>query len=815
MKVSFNWLKQYLDIPLSAIETADLLTDIGLEVEGMEEVESIQGGLKGVVVGEVLTCDKHPNADKLSLTTVNIGGENPLSIVCGAPNVAAGQKVLVATVGTTLYPSEGEPITLKQSKIRGELSQGMICAEDELGLGHDHNGILVLPNDTAIGLEAANYFDLASDTVFEVNLTPNRSDATCHLGVARDLYAGLTVHHNYHGQLKWPSVENFKSSLSAKPMEVSIADSDFCPRYSGIILKNIKIAESPEWLKLKLKAVGVRPINNVVDVTNYVLHELGQPLHAFDLKAIPSGKITVRTLPEGTKMLTLDSQERKLTGEELIICGGDDYPMCIAGVFGGLQSGVQADTTDIFLESAHFQAKSIRRTSMRHNLRTDAAKVYEKGSDPEITVFALKRAALLLQELANAEIASEITDIYPHTTSPVKIDLSFLYVRELTGAPITNEEIIHILSLLDMAPIFQNDEMCTVNVPKNKSDVLRPADLVEEILRIYGFNRVPFPDAMRTTLSSAPKPDRNQINSLISELLTGIGCSEMMAVSLSQSGYYKTNSWNIKDEELVFIHNTSHALLDIMRPEMAMSGLEVILHNQNRQQNNVKLFEWGKSYIQTPESIKETSHLTLFLSGDQHAENWNHPGQGKSNFYSLKGIVFSVLARLGIQGLEEEVFQDEAPFEYGIHLKLGNKIYVTFGKLSSKLTQSFSLREEIFHAQFHWDICLQKSVNQKIKFKEISRFPSIRRDLALIVDNSIKFSDIVSIAKKLGKKQIVQINLFDVYENEKQLGKGKRSYAVSYTFENLEKTLQDKEVDTIIENLLTAYQSELGAYLRK
>lgn len=373
---------------------------------------------------------------------------------------------MVAKVGTTLYPSEGEPITLKQSKIRGELSQGMICAEDELGLGHDHNGILVLPADTPIGLEAANYFDLASDTVFEVNLTPNRSDATCHLGVARDLYAGLTVHHNYHGQLKWPSVENFKSTLSVKPMEVSIANSDFCPRYSGIILKNIKVAESPEWLKLKLKAVGVRPINNVVDVTNYVLHELGQPLHAFDLKAIPSGKITVRTLPEGTKMLTLDSQERKLTGEELIICGGDDYPMCIAGVFGGLHSGVQADTTDIFLESAHFQAKSIRRTSMKHNLRTDAAKVYEKGSDPEITVFALKRAALLLQELANADIASEITDIYTHPTPPVKIDLSFNYVRELTGAPITNKEIIHILSLLDMVPIFQNNEMCTVNVPK-------------------------------------------------------------------------------------------------------------------------------------------------------------------------------------------------------------------------------------------------------------------------------------------------------------------------------------------------------------
>ena len=815
MKVSLNWLKQYLDIPLSATETAALLTDIGLEVEGMEEVESIQGGLAGVVVGEVLTCDKHPNADKLSLTTVHIGDENPLSIVCGAPNVAAGQKVLVAKVGTTLYPSDGDPITLKQSKIRGELSQGMICAEDELGLGQDHSGILVLPADTPVGLAAATYFDLASDTVFDVNLTPNRSDATCHLGVARDLYAGLTVHHNYKGQLKWPSVDGFKSALSAKPMKVDIVDKELCPRYSGIILKNIQITESPEWLKLKLKAVGVRPINNVVDITNYVLHELGQPLHAFDLRAIPESRITVRTLPEGTTITTLDTQERKLNGEELIICGGDHNPMCIGGVFGGLHSGIQPDTTEIFLESAHFQAKSIRRTSMRHNLRTDAAKVFEKGSDPEITVFALKRAALLLQELANAEIASEITDIYEKPTPAVNIDLYFDYVRELTGAPISDKEMIHILSLLDMVPIFQDEEKCRVSVPKNKSDVLRPADLVEEILRIYGFNRVSFPDAMRTTLSSAPKPDRNQLNNQISELLTGIGFSEMMGVSLSQSAYYKADNWQIKEEELVFINNTSHALLDIMRPEMAVSGLEVILHNQNRQQHSLKLFEWGKTYLQTPEGIKETNQLTLFIAGDRNMENWKYPGQIKTSFFTLKGVVVSVLSRLGITNLEEEVFQQAFPFDYGLHLKQGNKTYASFGKLNAKLTQSFSLREEIFYAQFNWDFCLQKTVNQKIKFKEISKFPSIRRDLALIVDNSIKFSDIVNIAKKAGKKQIVQINLFDVYENEKQLGKGKRSYAISYTFENLEKTLQDKEVDAIIENLLTAYQSELGAYLRK
>jgi len=815
MKVSFNWLKQYLEIPLSANKTAELLTDIGLEVEGMEVVESIQGGLAGVVVGEVLTCTKHPNADKLSLTTVTIGDEIPLSIVCGAPNVAAGQKVLVAKVGTTLYPSEGDPITLKQSKIRGELSQGMICAEDELGLGKDHSGILILPSETPVGLEAATYFDLSSDTIFEVNLTPNRSDATCHLGVALDLYAGLCIHHSFKGTLKKPSIDGFNPTNTEKPMQIEILDGELCPRYSGIILKNIKIAESPEWLKIKLKAVGVRPINNVVDVTNYVLHELGQPLHAFDLRAIPEKKITVRTLPDNTLMQTLDQQERKLSGEDLIICGGEDRPMCIAGVFGGLTSGVQADTTAIFLESAHFQAKVIRRTSMRHNLRTDAAKVYEKGSDPEITVFALKRAALLLQELANAEIASEISDIYPKPTAPVQITLPFNYVRELTGAPISNEEIVQILGYLEMKPISQTPESCTILVPKNKSDVLRPADLVEEILRIYGFNRVPFPDSMRTTLSSAPKPDRNQLNNLISELLSGIGFSEMMAVSLSQSGYYKENGWNIKEEELVFIHNTSHALLDIMRPEMAVSGLEVILHNQNRQQNSIKFFEWGKSYLQTSSGIKETNHLTLFLSGDRQAENWKNSGQQKSTFYTLKGVVLPVLERLGIQGLEEEVFQNEATFAYGMHLKQGNKTYVTFGKLNTSLSQSFGLSEEIFYAQFNWDICLQKTVNQKIKFKEISKFPSIRRDLALIVDNSIKFSDIVNIAKKMGKKQIVQINLFDVYENEKQLGKGKRSYAISYTFENLEKTLQDKEVDTIIENLLNAYQSELGAYLRK
>jgi phenylalanyl-tRNA synthetase beta chain len=815
MRVSFNWLKQYLDIPVSANKTAELLTDIGLEVEGMEMVESVPGGLSGVLVGEVLSCTKHPNADKLTLTTVHIGSEAPLSIVCGAPNVAEGQKVLVATVGTTLYPLKGEPFTLKQTNIRGALSQGMICAEDELGLGPDHSGIMILPADIPAGMEAATYFNITTDTIFEVNLTPNRSDATCHLGVALDLYAGLQVHHAFKGELKKPIVDTFKSTLSEKPMQIILADDALCPRYSGLILKNIKIGESPDWLKTKLKAVGVRPINNVVDVTNFVLHELGQPLHAFDLRAIPERKITVRTLPEHTLMQTLDQQERKLSAEDLIICGGDDRPMCIAGVFGGLSSGVQGDTTDIFLESAHFQAKAIRRTSMRHQLRTDAAKIYEKGSDPEITVYALKRAAMLLRELANAEIASDITDLYPHPTKPAEISLSYAYVRELTGAPITNEEIVQILSLLNMKPIALEETQCTVLVPKNKTDVLRPADLVEEILRIYGFNRVPFSDAMRTTLSSAPIPDRNQINNQISELLSGIGFSEMMAVSLSQSAFYLEKGWNIKEEDLVFIHNTSHALLDIMRPEMSVSGLEVILHNQNRQQNSIKLFEWGKSYLQESAGIRETNHLTLFLSGDKHAENWNSSGHIKTTFYTLKGVVLPIMGRLGLQNMAEEELHDEFPFAYGIQLKQGNKIFARFGKLNPRLTQSFSLREEIFYAQFNWDLCIQNTVNHKIKFKEISKFPVIRRDLALIVDNSIKFSDIAEIAEKIGKKQIVQINLFDIYENETHLGKGKRSYAISYTFENPERTLQDKEVDAIVEKLLQAYQSELGAYLRK
>jgi len=817
MKISFNWLKSYLDIPLDATAAAGLLTDIGLEVEGMEQVETIPGSLAGVIVGEVLTCSKHPDADRLSLTTVNIGQGSPLDIVCGAPNVAKGQRVMVAQVGCTLHPTEGNPIMLKETRIRGAISQGMLCAADELGLGNDHSGILVLPPDTPIGQPAALYFQLELDTVFDVNLTPNRSDATCHLGVARDLYAALEVHHGFQGKLRLPEVAEGKDLIpvgGAKQIKVTIAEPKLCPRYAGILLRGIRIGESPDWLKRRLKSVGVRPINNVVDVTNFVLHELGQPLHAFDARALHKGEIRVKTLAEGTPMHTLDQQERRLTAGDLIICDGEDHPMCIAGVFGGMHSGVQADTESIFLESAHFQAQSIRRTSMHHQLRTDAARIYEKGSDPTIPVFALTRAVKLLEELAGAIPASPVVDVIAREHEPVAIDVAFSYVRGLTGAPISDEEIMQILTLLDMTPMVMPEGICRVQIPSNKSDVRRPVDVVEEILRIYGFNRVPLPEIFRTTLSDAPVPDRNLLSGEIGSYLCSQGFSEMMGVSLSQSGYYRNSGWPLREEELVYIHNTSHALLDIMRPEMVMSGLEVLLHNQNRQQPNIKLFEWGKSYRNTPEGIKESEHLSLFMAGNRHPESWQVQGAGRTSFYSMKGMVLPICTQLGWSGFEEKVFQDEMPFEYGISLQQGSREFARFGKLDSKLTQAFGLREDIFHACLAWDLILQKSVNQKIKFKEVNRFPVVRRDLALIVDNSVKFSDIADVAKSIGKKQIARINLFDVYSNEKQLGKGKRSYAVSYIFENQERTLQDKEVDAMIDQLLIAYQAKLGASLR-
>ena len=816
MKVSLNWLKQYIDINLSPEELADTLTGLGLEVEGMEKVESIKGGLEGIFVGQVVECGRHPNADRLSLTKVDVGnGGELLSIVCGAPNVAAGQKVLVALVGTTLYPLGSEaPLTLERRKVRGELSEGMICAEDELGLGQDHSGIIVLPEETPIGMTARDYYQIETDYVYEIGLTPNRSDATNHLGVARDLAAFLKINHTHAGQLKLPSVEGFQPDNHSLPVEVVVEDHEACPRYAGLTIKGLTVGESPDWLKNRLRAIGLRPINNMVDITNFVLHELGQPLHAFDLRQIKGHQVIVKALPKGTKFTTLDEAVRELSGQDLMICNGQEEGMCIGGVFGGINSGVRESTTDIFLESAHFNPGWIRRTSMQHNLRTDAAKVFEKGSDPNIVVYALKRAALLMKELGGGQIASAIVDVYPQPIPAAEVLVKYQHISRLIGIEIPKPALHRILAALDMKVLSDSETAFTVAVPTNKSDVTREADVIEEILRIYGYDKVPIPAQVKTGLNIAPKPDPAELRNTIGDYLASNGFNEMMALSLSQSRYYQTIFSGIAEKELVYINNTSNVQLDIMRPTMLASSLEALLHNQNRQQANLKLFEFGRTYRHVDSGILEEERLSLLLAGARAPESWLPVLKGDSSFYTIKAVVDKVLQRLGMGAYEESMLQNES-FEFGLQYHRGPKVLVAFGKVAPKILQKMGIRNEAFFADFNWTALLKALAKHRIEHQELNKFPSVRRDLAIVVDNSIKFSDIVAIARKVGKKLIRDINLFDVYENEAQLGKDKKSYAISFMLEDPAKTLQDKEVDKVINALIQECETQLGASIRR
>jgi len=815
MKISLNWLRDYIEPGFSPEKIGEILTDIGLELEHLERIESIKGGLKGVVVGHVLECSKHPNADKLSLTRVDIGAGDPLSIVCGAPNVNKGQKVLVATVGTTLYPAQGDPLTLKTGKIRGEISEGMICAEDELGLGHDHSGIIVLPPDTPVGMQASEYFNLKEDFVFEIGLTPNRTDATNHLGVARDLAAALQINYGHKGELQLPAVNHFKVDSEDLPITVEIKNHNACPRYAGVSIQGVTIAESPAWLKERLAAIGLRPINNVVDATNFVLNELGQPLHAFDLDKIKGNKIIVKTLPEGTPFLALDDTTRQLGPEDLMICNGNSEGMCIAGVFGGLQSGVSAQTVNIFLESAHFNPTFVRRTSMRHNLRTDAARIFEKGSDPNIAVYALKRAALLIQELAGGEIASKIVDIYPNPILPKTVTVRYAQVNALIGTVLTKAQTEAILTALGMEIDARSDEAFTVQIPTNKADISRPADVIEEILRIYGFNKVEIPEKFHYTLNLKPQPDPAAVRNQIADLLASNGFHEMMALSLTQSRYYRGPHGYIPEEEWVFINNTSNVHLDILRPDLIMSGLEAVVHNQNRRQNRIRLFEFGKSYRKKPDGgFSENSQLSIFMCGARWAQSRYFDNNAQTTFYTLKAYVHKVLLRMGLKDLQEKPLQHPA-FSYGLQLMRGPKVFVEIGRLHGAVTKNMGIKEEVFAAFFHWDTLLQTIAQQRIRYAEINKFPPVRRDLALIIDNSIKFADIASIARKVGKNLIRDLSLFDVYENPSQLGPGKQSYAISFTFENSERTLQDKEVDQVMDQLIKEYEIKLNALIRR
>lgn len=813
MKISLNWLKQYLDLDLAPEKIGEILTDIGLELEGMETVESIPGGMEGLVTGRVVECRKHPNADRLTVCKVDIGGASLLNIVCGAPNVAEGQKVVVAQVGTTLHPIEEEPFTLKKGNIRGEESEGMICAEDEIGLGRDHSGIIVLRPDTPVGIPAAEYFQVEKDVVFEIGLTPNRSDATSHLGVARDLAATLKINYGHSGEVRVPVEKDFHSDNNNLPLKVIVENPEACPRYSGVSIQGVKIGESPEWLKNRLKSIDLRPINNVVDITNFVLHEYGQPLHAFDMAAIAGKTIRVKTLPEGSPFTTLDEQERKLSSQDLMICNGNSEPMCIGGVFGGMHSGVTEQTRDIFLESAHFSAKWIRRTSMRHLLRTDAAKIFEKGSDPNITVEALKRAARMIREIAGGAIASEIVDIYPEPILPKEVTITYDYINRLIGAKIPKNEADAIFEALGMKKRPEQEAGIVLSIPTDKADVTRPADVAEEVLRIYGLNKIPIPEKMRTSPSHGVYPDPRQVATVIGNYLAANGCNEIMAVSLTQSKYFR-DLLPVPEAELVYINNTSNAELDVMRPSMLFSGLEAIVQNQNRQQPNLKLFEFGKTYSSAGNGFEEKNHLSIFLTGRRWPESWIGSGDREADYYTLRALVDNILLRMGVSGYQEtEVAR--GIFSYGMQYHRGPLVLADFGRISPKIQRAMDIRNAVYYADLRWDALQEALPKRRIEFRELNRFPSVRRDLALVVDNSVKFGEIASVAKKTGKKTLRSVNLFDVFEDPEKLGAGKKSYAVSFVFEDPSRTLQDAEVDQAMEQLIKAFEGQLNALIRR
>ncbi len=809
MKVSLNWLRQYLDIDLSPEDLGEVLTGTGLEVEGMDKVESIPGGLAGVVVGHVLECGKHPGADRLSLTSVDIGREEPVSIVCGAPNVGQGQHVLVATVGATLYPTSGDPFKIKKGKIRGEVSEGMICAEDELGLGAGHDGIIVLDKEYTPGTPAAEVYELEEDYVYDIGLTPNRSDATNHLGVAFDIAAALNIGHGKSVRVQRPDISGFTEG-SADPVPVTVHDSTQAPRYAGLTIENLTVAPSPDWLRTRLRSIGVRPINNVVDVTNFILHELGQPLHAFDLDKVAGPAIHVEKLAEGTTFRSLDEAERTLSADDLMICDGNHDPMCIAGTFGGANSGVSESTTRIFLEAAHFEAATTRRSSMRHTLRTDAARVFEKGSDPNITAYALKRAALLLEEVAGGKVTSRLLDLYPEPVEPTRINVRYGRINDLIGVELAREQVHTILETMDMVITDRTDEGFTVAVPTNKSEVLREVDIIEEILRIYGFNNIPEPVMITTAMVVAPSPDPHGIRELVGDLLSANGFLEMMALSLGESRHYAEAT-----DQLVYINNTSNVHLDIMRPEMLMSALATVGHNQARNQRDLRLFEFGRSYGLDGDTYGEVNHLTLTLTGRRVAEHW-HPvakGSDEVNFYTLKAAVELVLRRLGVDNYRT----DEAPedFAYGVRYHKGPMVLVDLGEVAGAKLTTADVRGPVFFADFNWDNVLRVLPRKPVQVITPGKYPTVRRDLALVVNESVTFAQIEQLARKSEKKLLTEVNLFDVYRNHDQLGADKKSYAVSFQLESNEKTLTEKDVDKVMRGIEGSIVRQLGAEVRR
>lgn len=809
MKISYNWLKQFINIDWNATKTGELLTNLGLEIEGIENYQSVKGGLAGVIVGEVVSCTRHPNADRLKITNVDIGQDVPLQIICGAPNVAIGQKVPVATIGTKLYSSEGKEWSIKKGKIRGEESNGMICAEDELGLGASHEGIMILDNKIPIGTEVADVFDVENDKVFEIGLTPNRADAMSHFGVARDLKAGLTQQ-EVNLELITPSVSAFHIDNRSLRIDVDIQDKSKAPRYCGVTISELKVQESPQWLQQRLKAIGLTPINNVVDATNYVLHDLGQPLHAFDADKIIGKKIIVKTLTHGTKFKTLDGVERKLHKEDLMICDCNEKPLCIAGVYGGMQSGVTQDTTRIFLESAYFDPITIRKTAKRHGLNTDASFRFERGVNPNITEYALKRAAILITEIAGGKITSNIIDEYPIKIEDFQVRLSFENATNLIGEEIPREVIKRILMSLDITINNVTETGLGLTVPAYRNDVQREADIIEEILRVYGYNNIGTTKKLNASISNSSKYEHHKVQNVISNHLVSRGFHEIIGNSLTSPNYVKLSE-QFKEAENVVMLNPLSNDLSVLRQSLLFSGLESISHNINRQHSNLKLFEFGKTYHNYKENREEKKHLSFLITGNKQSEFWNSQTK-TSEFFYLKGVVDAVLSRLGISRTRTSPCENKMFIE-GLSLGFGNTTLVDYGIVKNSILKSFGISQRVLFADFNWDHILDIVKGQKIIFVDIPKFPEVRRDFALLIDRSISFEDIYKIARQTEKKLLKNINLFDVYEGD-NLPDGKKSYAVSFTIQNNTETLTEKQIDKVMNKLQFNFESQLGAELR-
>jgi phenylalanyl-tRNA synthetase beta chain len=811
MKISYNWLKTLIKTDLNPDEIAEYLTSSGLEVEGMESFESIKGGLQGIVIGEVVEKEKHPDADKLSVTKVNVGGTELLNIVCGAPNVAAGQKVLVATIGAKLYPTTGEPFEIKKSKIRGAVSEGMICAEDEIGLGASHDGILILPADAKVGMPAAEFFKLEKDTVLEIGLTPNRADAASHYGVARDLQAILnTKNHTTDFKAELHGINDLPQASNINTVAVSIENPEACKRYSGLVISGISVKPSPDWLKNYLLAIGLRPINNIVDITNFVLHDLGQPLHAFDLDKIKGNKIVVKTGLEGTAFKTLDGVERKLFANDLMICN-ESEPMCLAGVFGGADSGVSESTGSIFLEAAYFDPGFIRRSGKQHGLKTDSSFRFERGTDPEMTVTALKRAAALIFELAGGVLSMDIIDLYPEKLEPFKVAFSYTNCQELIGKEIDRGIIKNIIISLGISIEQEGNDGLLLSVPQYKTDVTREADVIEEVMRIYGYNNVEESTMIKFTANFADREKASSAENTSANLLVGFGFHEMMGLSLTKESYYAEGT------PLVKVLNPLSADLNVMRYNLLFGGLESLAYNINRKQADLKLFEFGKSYAkteadQTANAIKyvETKHLALFVTGKKYVEN-PFGKNDKTDFSFMKACVEAVLNKLSIKFKTNEL--NDPQFAYGLSFANKNKHLVSFGLVDKTICKKMDVNADVFYADFNWDNVLSLVGKTKLEFTEIPKFPSVRRDLALLLDKAISYKELEDLAFTTERKLLKSVNLFDIYVGDK-LEAGKKSYALSFTLLDEEATLNDKQIDNVMQKLIKNYTEKLGAVLR-